>query len=64
MGKIYPKLTMGVIILVIKRGHDQLQVENRRGLTLLNYGLKILTKLLQKRLSLALQDFTSEHSEQ
>lgn len=43
---IHPDLTMGIIILLAKKG-DQLLIGNKRGLTLLNYGLKILTKLYQ-----------------
>lgn len=59
-GALCPKLTIGVIILLIKRG-DQLLVENRRGLTLLNRALKILSKKIQLRLSQVLHGFITEH---
>lgn len=43
-GFLSPKLTEGVVILLEKKG-DQLFIGNKRGLTLLNSALKILTKL-------------------
>lgn len=55
-GEIDPKLTIGVLILLVKRG-DELLIGNKRNLTLLNNGLKILTKLYQLCLSKLLQEF-------
>lgn len=47
VGSLNPKLTMGLFILLPKKG-DQLLVGNKRGLTLLNCALKIyLSKVLQ-----------------
>lgn len=51
---MHPKLMIRIIILLMKKG-DQLLVANKRGLTLLNIVLKILTKLFQLHLSRVLQ---------
>lgn len=58
-GELHPLLTIRIIVLLAKRG-DPLLVGNKRGLTLLNYALKILTKLYQIRLSSVLQNFMTE----
>lgn len=58
-GILQPKLILGIIVLLAKRG-DQLLVGNKRGLTLLNCALKILTKLYQLRLTNVLQPFITE----
>lgn len=48
------------LLILLKKG-DQLLIGNKRGLTLLNCALKILTKLYQLRLSIVLQVFIIEH---
>lgn len=58
-GCLVGDLTEGVLILLAKKG-DQLLIGNKRGLTLLNYALKILTKLYQLRLTGILQDFITD----
>lgn len=58
-GTMHPHITCGIIVLLKKKG-DQLLLDNKRGLTLLNYILKILTKLYQLRLNTILQDFISK----
>lgn len=58
-GSLHPKLTEGLIVLLPKKG-DQTLIGNKRGVTMLNCALKILTKLFQLRLSVVLQDFISE----
>lgn len=52
-------MTSGIFVLLAKKG-DPLLIGNKRGLTLLNCVLKLLTKLFQLRLSGVLQDFISE----
>lgn len=59
-GRLHPKLTEGLIVLLAKLG-DQLLVTNKRGLTLLNYALKNLTKIFQIFLSTMLQVFILEN---
>lgn len=43
-GNFHPNITHGITMLLKKNG-DQLFLDNKRGLTLLNYVLKILIKL-------------------
>lgn len=50
---------IGIIVLLEKKG-NQLNIKNKRGLTLLNCALKLLTKLYQLRLSLVLQDLITK----
>lgn len=52
-GILDPQLTEGVFILLAKKG-GQLMIGNKRGLTLLNCALEILTKLYQLWFSLVL----------
>lgn len=52
-------MVRGIIVLLENKG-DQLLIENKHGLMLLNYFLKILTKLCQLLLSIILQDFIEE----
>lgn len=58
-GRLHPQLTHGVLVLLAKKG-NQLLIGNKRGLTLLNSALKILTKLYQLCLSPILQRFVFE----
>lgn len=58
-GKLLPQHTHGILVLFAKKG-DPLMVCNKRGITLLNCALKILTKLYQLRLSGILQHFIIE----
>lgn len=58
-GILHPQLTHGIIVLLAKDG-DPLLMGNKRGLTLLNCVLKILSKLYQIHLSIVLQGFISE----
>lgn len=44
VGRLHPQITHGVLVLLAKKG-DPLMVSNKQDLTLLNYALKILTKL-------------------
>lgn len=57
--RLHPQITHGMLVLLAKKG-DPLMVSNKRGLTLLNYALKILTKLYQLRLTGILQSFVME----
>lgn len=59
-GTLQPDLTIGIIILLAKHG-DQLLVGNKRGLTLLNCALKILTKFYQLHLIVVLHDFITKN---
>lgn len=59
LGRLHPQLTHGILVLLAKDG-DPLLMSNKRGITLLNCGLKILTKLHQLRLSGILQHFIIE----
>lgn len=58
-GMFHLNIARGIIVLLAKKG-DQLLLHNKRGLALLNYCLKSLTKLYQLQLSLVLQDFIEE----
>lgn len=57
-GFLYPEITLGLIILLHKKG-DIKFLTNKRGLTLLNTAYKILTKLFQLRLVPILHKFIS-----
>lgn len=61
-GSLHPKITEGLIILLVKKG-NQLFNGNKHGITLLNCALKILTKLYQIRLSTVLVDFITEQQQ-
>lgn len=58
VGHLHPDITLGLIILLHKKG-DVKFLSNKRGLTLLNKTYQILTKIFQLCLVLVLQDFIS-----
>lgn len=58
-GYFHPNITIGIIVL-LEKCEDQLKIENKWGLTLLNCVLKILTKLYQLWLSIILKNFILE----
>lgn len=54
-------MTEGLIVLLPKKGDQTLIWEQKgKSITMLNYALKIMTKLFQLRLSIVLQNFISE----
>lgn len=58
-GFLHPQLTKGLIVLLEKKG-VQLLVTNKQGITLLNCGLKILTKLFQIYLTIIFQGYITK----
>lgn len=58
-GSLAPQLKKGLIMLLAKKG-DQLFLNNKRGLALLNCVLKIFTKLYQLKLTVILQEFITK----